>query len=84
MKWGQIMLRPSKHSHPDQTVMSAAFLILRSLKKSRIERYDDLLATLRQRLKGADYLFLPALDLLYLLGLIEYRAKSDAFEYVGN
>lgn len=29
-------------------------------------------------------LFLPALNLLFLLGLIEYRPKTDAVEYVGS
>jgi hypothetical protein len=32
---------------------------------------------------GGDVLFLPALNLLYLLGLVEYRPKTDALEYVG-
>ncbi|HHW4672388.1 MAG TPA: ABC-three component system middle component 8 [Xylella fastidiosa subsp. pauca] len=29
-------------------------------------------------------LFLPALNCLYLLGLIEYRGATDTVEYVGN
>ena len=28
-------------------------------------------------------LFLPALNFLYLMGLIEYRPKTDAVEYMG-
>jgi len=32
---------------------------------------------------GGDVLFLPALNFLYLMGLIEYRPKTDAVEYVG-
>jgi hypothetical protein len=28
-------------------------------------------------------LFLPALNFLYLLGLIDYHPKTDAVEYVG-
>lgn len=82
--WRRTLLRPSKHSNPDQTVMNAAFLLLGLLKKSRIEAYDELLGRLRRRLPGADYLFMPAVDLLYLLGLVEYRSKGDSFEYVGN
>jgi hypothetical protein len=30
-----------------------------------------------------DVLFLPALNFLYLMGLIEYHPKTDAVEYVG-
>jgi hypothetical protein len=32
---------------------------------------------------GGDVLFLPALNFLYLMGLIDYRPKTDAVEYVG-
>ncbi|AQA20597.1 hypothetical protein BTZ20_5108 [Rhodococcus sp. MTM3W5.2] len=28
-----------------------------------------------------DYLFTPAVSLLYLLGLVEYLPKADAFEW---
>jgi hypothetical protein len=28
-------------------------------------------------------LFLPTLSFLYLLGLVEYRPKTDSLEYVG-
>ena len=77
------MLKPNKHSHPDQTVLAAATVILRELKRSRAASYDDLRVLLAKRVRGADYLFLPALSLLFLLDLVEYRAKIDAFEYRG-
>ncbi|WP_274064553.1 ABC-three component system middle component 8 [Xylella fastidiosa] len=38
----------------------------------------------KQRIAGGDVLFLPALNFLYLLGLIEYRGATDTVEYVGN
>jgi len=56
------MLRPTKHSHPDRTV------IRKFAKKS---------------VGGGDVLFLPALNFLYLMGLIDYRPKTDSVEYVG-
>ena len=37
------MLRPTKHSHPDKTVINVSFLILARLKKSRTEKYSKLL-----------------------------------------
>jgi hypothetical protein len=46
--------------------------------------FDELRAYLAEHRKGAESLFLPALNLLYLLGLAEYRAKADAFEYTGE
>ncbi len=78
------MLRPSKHSHPDETVLAAATAMLRDLKRKRAVPYDDLKSTLQRRSESAEFLFTPAVSLLYVLGLLEYRAKVDAFEYTGQ
>jgi hypothetical protein len=77
------MLRPTKHSHPDRTVMNVALSILTRLKVRRLEEHDSLRNFVKKTVKGGDVLFLPALSFLYLLGLIEYRPKTDAVEYVG-
>lgn len=78
------MLRPTKHSHPDQTVIHATYLILKKVKASRVVDYEQLFTWICRKIpKGGDLLFVPALNLLFLLGLIEYRAKRDFFEYVG-
>lgn len=78
------MLRPSKHSHPDRTVVNLAFVILKRLRDRRLDDYDGLLAFSRKAVQGADFLFLPALNLLFLLGLVQYHPKTDSFEYVGK
>lgn len=77
------MLRPTKHSHPDRTVINVALLLLTRLKKRRLDDYDDLRKFTKKAVTGGDVLLLPALNFLYLLGLIEYRPKTDAMEYVG-
>lgn len=77
------MLRPSKHSHPDRTVINVSLLLLRRLRTRRIDDYDVLRAFAKKSVVGGDILFLPALNFLYLMGLIEYRPKIDALEYVG-
>lgn len=77
-----MMLRPSKHSHPDRTVISLAMLLLARLKARRVEEYDALRKIVK-KMSGGDVLFLPAMNLLFLLGLVEYRPKTDAFEYMG-
>lgn len=77
------MLRPTKHSHPDRTVVNVALLLLKHIRKRRLDRYGDLLAFAKKAVAGGDVLFLPALNFLFLLGLIEYRPKTDAIEYVG-
>lgn len=78
------MLRPTKHSHPDRTVINVSLLILSRLKKLRIDEYGALRNFSKKSVIGGDVLFLPALNFLYLLGLIEYRPKTDAVEYVGQ
>jgi len=76
------MLRPTKHSHPDRTVINVALRLLARLKIERLEGYDDLLKFAKKTVNGGDVLFLPALNFLFLMGLIDYRPKTDAFEYI--
>jgi hypothetical protein len=77
------MLRPTKHSHPDRTVVNVALLLLARLKTRRLDEYDNLCKYAKKSVIGGDILFLPAISFLYLLGLIEYRPKTGAVEYVG-
>jgi hypothetical protein len=77
------MLRPTKHSHPDRTVISVSLLLLSQLKARRFDEYDALRGFAKKNAVGGDVLFLPAINFLYLLGLIEYRPKTDVVEYVG-
>lgn len=79
-----MMLRPTKHSHPDRTVINVSLLLLMRLKARRVDDYDSLRKYVRKAVTGGDILFLPALNFLFLLGLIDYRPKIDAVEYVGS
>jgi hypothetical protein len=78
------MLRPTKHSHPDRTIINVSLILLVRLKARRVDDYDNLRKHAKKAVAGGDVLFLPALNFLYLLGLIEYRPKTDAVEYVGR
>ena len=77
------MLRPTKHSHPDRTVINVALRLLVRLKRERLDGYDDLRKFAKKTVNGGDVLFLPALNFLFLMGLVDYRPKTDAIEYVG-
>jgi hypothetical protein len=77
------VLKPSKHSHPDRTVINVALLLLTRLKKRRLEGFDGLREYAKKAVAGGDVLFLPALNFLYLLGLIDYHPKRDTVEYLG-
>jgi hypothetical protein len=78
------MLRPSKHAHPDRTVINVALLLIMRLRAQRLCDYGTLRGFIRKAVLGGDVLFLPSLNFLYLLGLIEYHPKTDAIEYVGQ
>ena len=79
------MLRPTKHSHPDRTVIAASVVLLKRLRTRRVETFDSLRTSAFTRTRSSSgRLFAPALNLLFLLGLIEYRPKTDSFEYVGE
>jgi hypothetical protein len=78
-----MMLRPTKHSHPDRTVINVSLLLLARLKVRRVDDYDSLRKYAKKAVIGGDVLFLPALNFLYLMGVIDYRSKTDAVEYVG-
>ena len=78
-----MLLRPTKHSHPDRTVINVSLLLLSRLKDRRVDDYDVLSKFAKKHVVGGDVLFLPALNFLYLMGLVEYRPKTDAVEYVG-
>ncbi|MDI9234687.1 MULTISPECIES: ABC-three component system middle component 8 [Limnohabitans] len=63
--------------------MNVALLLLKHLRKRRFDRYGDLRTFAKKAVTGGDVLFLPALNFLFLLGLVEYQPKTDAIEYVG-
>ena len=77
------MLKPTKHSHPDRTVINVALLLLARIKTRRLDEYDRFRNYAKKAVVGGDVLFLPALNFLFVLGLIDYRPKTDALEYVG-
>jgi len=78
------MIRPNKHSHPDKTLVSASTVLIRRLRKKRTESFDELRQCLVKNEPDAASLFLPAMNLLFMLGLVEYRKKNDTFEYIGR
>lgn len=78
------MLLPTKHSHPDETVLATATVILRQLRRKQAIPFDELRAQIPSRHDSAEYLFAPALSVLYLVGLLEYNSSIDSFIYTGD
>ncbi|WP_201615481.1 ABC-three component system middle component 8 [Psychrobacter urativorans] len=76
------MIKPTKHSHPDKTVIYVSFIMLKELRKKRVIGYSDLFQLIKDKVTSGEFLFMPTLNLLFLLGLIEYKAKTDSIEYI--
>ena len=80
----KMLLIPNKNAHPDLTVISVSSFILCVLRKERVQSYTDLYARLSSHNGRAVYLFSSSLELLFLLGLINYHVKNDTLEYIGK
>ncbi|PPK53552.1 ABC-three component system middle component 8 [Marinobacter persicus] len=78
------MLRPTKYSHPDSTVISVSLLLLRALKDSRIIEYPELLKLTKSRISGGENLYIPALSFLFIMGKVRYHKNTDSFEYIDH
>ena len=76
------MIRPTKHSHPDKTVIYASFIMLKELRKKRVISYSDLFQLIKNKVTSGEFLFMPSLNFLFLLGLVEYKVKTDSIEYI--
>lgn len=77
------MLRPTKHTDPRRSVLAVAGKILQHLRRRRVASFVEIRDKIRAADAANDSLVPLALTLLYGLGLVEYKLKTDSFEYVG-
>ena len=78
------MLYPTKHTHPDRTVLAVSALLLKRLRSKRVESFADLYNFAKSSTPGSEALFEASITFLFALGLIEYKTKTDAFEFLGT
>ncbi|WP_400160191.1 ABC-three component system middle component 8 [Arthrobacter sp. BPSS-3] len=76
------VLFPGKHENPDHTVIALATTMIKYLSRHRVAKYDSLFEHCQRASLHVEYLFSPAISLLYLLGLVQYLPKSDSFEWL--
>ncbi len=77
------MLKPHKYLDLDNSVLFLSSEILKILIEYNSIEYDDLFKKIKQKFhETGDYLFLPALNFLYLLGAIEYNKELDVLELI--
>lgn len=72
----------NKYNHPRQTLLFIIYIIAQILRNRRIVSFTDLLSETKKRVDGAEFLFIQALDVLFVKGKINYYPKNDTIEYV--
>jgi hypothetical protein len=78
------MLVPNRHTDPDLTVLNIASYMIMRLRRTNVKSFEELRTIVHEKDHRADALFLPSLQFLYLLNLIEYHPNNDKIEYLGS
>ncbi|WP_440659056.1 ABC-three component system middle component 8 [Ensifer adhaerens] len=78
-------LTPKKHLNLDTSLLRVFSLVLKELQKRGVCEFEKLRGVVIRRVgANGELSFLPALDLLFLLGKAEYHLKNDTLEYKGT
>jgi len=79
------MLKPTKSTDLNLAVPRVASIILKILMRQRTLSYSNLFEKLCKKFgEDVQYVFLPSLWFLYLMGAIEYYPKTDCFVLITN
>jgi hypothetical protein len=78
-----LILLPNKNTNPDLTCLAVSTFILKRLKSKKFEKYTILFELVKKNNKRSASLFVNALELLFMLDLINYHNKTDIIEYNG-
>lgn len=72
------MIKPDKYMNLNLSVVNIGGIILKSLSRCPIQKFDDLEnLIICQQGENAKYVFNQALSFLFLLGKINYQPSSD-------
>lgn len=79
------MITPTKYMDLDLSVVRVSSIIIKLFKKNRVMEYGEVLEYLISKIgEDVKHVFVPALDFLYLLGMIEYHLQTDSLEFTGK
>jgi hypothetical protein len=76
------MIRAAKHLDLNTCLLRAASKLLAKLQEDRLCSFAELRGTLSSLGPDAEYVFLPTVHFLFLVGRIEYHSQTDSFEYL--
>lgn len=72
------MLMPDKYMNIDLSVLNVGAIILKSLKNTPSQKYEEVLKYVILNLgESAENIFLYALSFLFLIGKVAYIKESD-------
>lgn len=76
------MLRPDKFTELNRSLIYVVALLIKLFKENNYKcSYKQLYNALEKQIgDDALYLFLPAIDFLFLLGRVDYDIESDVLE----
>ncbi|WP_339283787.1 ABC-three component system middle component 8 [Oceanobacillus sp. FSL K6-3682] len=77
-----VMLRPDKFTELNRSLIYVVALLIKLFKENNYKcSYKQLYNALEKQIgDDALYLFLPAIDFLFLLGRVDYDIESDVLE----
>jgi hypothetical protein len=76
------MIAPHRFLNLETSVIAIGAIVIKHLQKRGAVKFDELYALVSEGVTGesAKYMFLPAINFLYLLDKIEYNSQMDTFE----
>lgn len=84
------MIKPGKHFSYNRSALYLSGCLLDIIRKERVISFSNLVKKLSdkesisQQINEANSNLLPAIDILYLLGAIEYYTQNDSFVYLDS
>ena len=76
------MLIPTKYMSLDLSVVRIASLILTKIQKLEVVKFDELFNYLVNIVNNeARYVFIPALNFLFLIDRLDYQPSTDTLKY---
>lgn len=79
------MLTPTKHMNLDNSLIRISALMIKLIKRAKVIKCNDLMSKLiKSEGENVRYLFLPALNFIFLFGLVEYYPKTDSLEFIAK
>jgi len=79
------MIAPIKYMDLDLSVVRVSSIIIKLFEKNRIMEYSEVLEHLVGKVgEEVKHVFVPALDFLYLLGMIDYHLQTDSLEFLAK